>query len=50
MFLMLQMTKTVDDWLILLRAGSSCFHDLGIGTSSTFLAMKAERESLDLGD
>lgn len=42
-------STNVNDWLILLRAGSSYFHDLGKGTSSPS-AMKTVRASFGLGD
>lgn len=42
-------STNVNDWLILLRAGSSYFHDLEKGTSSPS-AMKTVRASFGLGD
>lgn len=43
------MTEIVDDWLILLRAASSCFYDPGIGTSpSVYYNEHSKGKSLNL--
>lgn len=42
----LQRTTIVDDWLILLRAASSCFYDPGIGTPQVVLKMKPGKERI----